>query len=371
MKKKKEAVSTDEKGLVKINKELPITQETGIIQPVTITLMHQKFSKIQNRALVCVVEKLQSKFHEMINYGKSFSDIQDKDVDSQESLSFRIDLSEFGMSPNTYKDLREALRNLTKLPVAVPYIGKSSRTEYMKHTNFCDVLIPQDAYKSYVIITIKKEVAPLMLSLDLGYQNLYQSVILKSCKSQYSQRMYMLVTAFMKKREFFIMKTQTFRELFMLENKYKQFRQLSAYILDVASDELRKLCDEGRCDCYFEYEKIYNGRRKSGEPDLIKFIIKRSRLLENEEEKESLQLRRQNFMDLLIRHNCLSERDARKYGDMITATNHQEAINKLMDIYNYMESSKNDPAKRIKSVSAYTKKALDEFFKHQDEPTLF
>lgn len=369
--KKKEAVTTDKSGVVKLTDNLPITQETGIIQPVTITLMHQKFSKIQNRALICVVEKLQSKFHEMINYGKSFTDIQDKDVDSEESLSFRIDLAEFGMSPNSYKDLRDALRNLTQLPVAVPYIGKNSRTEYDLHTNFCDVLIPKDVYKAYVIITIKKEVAPLMLSLDMGYQNLYQSVILKSCKSQYSQRMYMLVTAFMKKRDSFIMKTQTFRELFMLEGKYKQFRQLSAYILDAASCELRRLCEEGKCDCYFEYEKIYTGRKKTGEPDLIKFIIKRSKLLETEEQKDSLRMHQLQFRDMLIRHNQLSEKDAMKYGDKITLTNYQDAINKLMDIYNYIKAVKEDPSRHVKSVSSYTKKALDNFFNQENEPTLF
>ena len=44
----------------------PINEENGIIQPIVFTMMRQSYSKIQNRAVVCVVDKLQNVFHDML-----------------------------------------------------------------------------------------------------------------------------------------------------------------------------------------------------------------------------------------------------------------------------------------------------------------
>ena len=94
----------------------PINEENGIIQPIVFTMMRQSYSKIQNRAVVCVVDKLQNVFHDMLNRGiKRFEDIQTSEIINDKGLSIKIGFNEFGVSPNEYPDLRTALKNLAMI----------------------------------------------------------------------------------------------------------------------------------------------------------------------------------------------------------------------------------------------------------------
>ena len=193
-----------------------ITEETSIIQPITVTIMRQGFSKIQNRALVNVIDKLQSSFHDMLNGIPNA--MHSPESWSNEKASFKIPIADFGVPKNNYAALRETLKKMAHLPVEIPYKSPTGKL-YDKITSLCTVLIPKDKYSNYVIIEMDKDVAMRLMSLDFGHQYLYKSVILHKCKNKYSQRIYMLITAWKKKKKF-IYSTTEFRRLLMIDKKY-------------------------------------------------------------------------------------------------------------------------------------------------------
>lgn len=338
----------------------PITEEMSIIQPITVTIMRQGFSKIQNRALICVIDKLQSCFHDLLN-GRPIS-LYNPDFPQNGKVSFKISLNEFGVPKNNYKALREALKKLPSMPIEIPYKSNSGKL-YDRFTNLCDVFIPKDRYSNYVIIQIDKDVAARLINKDFGYQNLFKSVILHKCSNKYSQRIYMMITAWKQKKSFEISTTE-FRKILMIENKYQEFRLLAYNVLEPAKKELEELAKEGKSDCYFTYEKIYKSAKRTKEPDKIGFHVIESPHLVEHEEGQKLTTIRNNYYDMLIRHCNLSDKESKKYSDQVTVENYADALEKLMGILNYVRSNN----QLIFDRKKYIITSLDNFFKQETEP---
>lgn len=338
----------------------PVTEEMSIIQPITVTIMRQGFSKIQNRALICVIDKLQSCFHDLIN-GRPIS-LYSPESWSKEKLSIRIALNEFGVPKNNYKALREALKKLPKMPIEIPYKSPTGKL-YDKFTNLCDVLIPKDRYSNYVIIQIDKDVASRLITRDFGYQNIFKSVILYKCSNKYSQRIYMMITAWKQKKSFEISTTE-FRKILMIEGKYQNFRQLAYNVLEPAQKELQQLAQEGKSDCFFTYEKVYKGTRHTKEPDKLLFKVMESPKVADKESEQKLQSARKNFSDMLKRHCMLSDQESKRYADMVTLENYADSLDKLLGIFDYVRQNTQVIFDRRK----YIVTSLDNFFSKEKEP---
>ena len=346
---------------------IPISDETSIIQPVTVALMRQGYSKIQNRALICVIDKLQSLIHELLNDKFSYRGLKSAEVNTEGKFSYQISLSEFGVPKNNYKALRDALKNLSVMPVQLPYKSPTGKM-YDKYTHLCSVYIPKDKYSSYVIIEIEPNVAQKLLSLDFGHQYLYKSVILHKTSNKYSQRLYLLITAFKRKGKF-EMSTATFRNLLMIENKYKEFRLLAYNVLEPARKELHELAKQGLCDCYFDYKKVYLDGKRKAEPDKLEFHIIESPTLVDKENQEHQRMIREKFREMLERHFLLPKDLAKKYAKKITKENYAAALEKFMTIMNYV----NDNAQPVFDRRSYIIASLDNFFKEvsqEDEKVL-
>lgn len=340
--------------------EKQVTDEMSIIQPVTVTIMRQGFSKIQNRALICVIDKLQSCFHDLLN-GRPVS-LYNTESSSKEKVSFKIALNEFGVDKNNYKALREALKKLPQMPIEIPYKSSTGKL-YDKFTNLCNVLIPKDRYSNYVIIEIDKDVANRLINRDFGYQNLFKSVILHKCSNKYSQRIYMMITAWKKKQSFEIT-TSEFRKILMIEKKYPEFRLLAYNVLEPARKELEELALAGKSDCYFTYEKLYRGSKHTKEPDKIAFKVIESPKLANEETAKGWGVKKNYYRDMLMRHFNLKESESEEYASMLTVENYASALECMMNIMNYANSN----TQRIFDRRKYIITSLDNFFKKAKMP---
>lgn len=339
----------------------PINEENGIIQPIVFTMMRQSYSKIQNRAVVCVVDKLQNVFHDMLNRGiKRFEDIQTSEIINDKGLSIKIGFNEFGVSPNEYPDLRTALKNLAMIPVEIPYKSAEGRM-YDRYTNMCDVYIPRDTYSKFVIITIEREVAQRLISMEFGYQNLYKTVVVNNCKNKYAQRMYMICTAWQNKGKV-IMRTDEFRKLLAIDNMYPEFRHVRSRVLEPAKKELEELASAEGADCYFDYRLIYLNGKKKGEPDQIEFTIMKSKKDVTDSYVGNLEVIRRNYDEMLRRHFKFTSQESAKYSSRITAENYTQALEKLQTVYMYV----NDLNNGIQNAKAYAIKSLDNFFAEKE-----
>lgn len=339
---------------------IPITDETSIVQPVTVALMRQGYTKIQNRALICVIDKLQSIIHEMLNDKFSYRSLRSPEVEHEGKFSYQIALNEFGVPKNNYKALRDALKNLSVMPVQLPYKSPTGKM-YDKYTHLCSVYIPKDKYSNYVIIELDSNVAQKLLSLDFGHQYLYKSVILHKTSNKYSQRLYLLITAF-KRKGSFEMAMPTFRKLLMIENKYKEFRLLAYNVLEPARRELYDLAMQGLSDCYFEYRKVYSDNKRKAEPDKLEFRVIESPTVVDKDKLEQQKAIREKFKDMLERHFLLPKDVAKEYSKKITLENYAAALEKFMTIMNYV----NDNKQPVFDRRSYITTSLDNFFKEDD-----
>jgi|SRR5574344_13359 hypothetical protein len=342
---------------------IPLTEEKSIIQPLTVLMMKQEYTVIQNRAVFCIVSKFQEEIHELIKQGKyHLNDIQTKEFNT-DGPTLKIYMKEFGVGKNNYKDLREALKLLATVSVQLPTRDVNGK-KYNMYTNLCTVFLPSDTYSNYVVIKLEKEIANNLISLDFGYQNIYPRVILNT-KTVYTQKLYTMINAWKNKGSFTIT-TQELRQQLNCENKYKLFRQLAASILDKTQAELKKMCDEGNCDCYYDYEKIYLSSKKTGEPDKIQFNIHLGKIFINDSVVKKIEENRKTFIDLAIHHFFFTNAKAEQYSKLIDTNNYSGVIAKMMDILQYTDKIKEHEGK-----NAYATKSLDEYFSQYQQYTEF
>lgn len=336
---------------------IPIEKETWLLQPIAVTMMRHDYSLIQIRILVSIVERMQEKLREILNSSiRELTIFKQQELDEDGRLEVRIFFKTLGVDPNHYPQLRDSLKLLASVPVEIPYRTADGRS-YQKITNLCDVYIPNDPgiYEKYAILKIDRQVAQRLLSLDLGYHRLGKQIVF-ACRNRYTQRIYMFIESWIKKRGT-VINTLEFRKMLRLENRYSKFSDFCRRVLEPAKTELHMLAENGFCDCYFSYDKRYNHGQRGGEPDELVFHI----FIPKNRQGMLLQvtdMQRAQFSDMLTRYFGFDVTTAAKMSERITPDNYQGAVEKLMELRNRMRDDLN-----INDRAAYTYAALDNFFR--------
>ena len=269
---------------------IPIEEETWLLAPLTLTLMRHNYTSVQNKVLMSILECLQNILRQMLNAGNGVSSL---------STVQRGEIRSFGIDRNHYNELRSSLKMLPAIPVEIPFKSKEGK-RYRKVTSLCDVFIPEEKYKTYVVVHIDKEVAEKLVTFELGWHRLGKEVVTSS-NNKYTQRIYMYITAWTRVGRS-VMSSQELRKWLQLEDKYREFRKLAARVLDPAQKELEELARAGYCDCYFTYEKKYTGYKKAGEPDQIEFRIYKSPKLVNNEDQAVFDRQYEQLQNMIMKH---------------------------------------------------------------------
>lgn len=342
---------------------IPIEDETWLLAPLTLTLMRHNYTSVQNKVLMSILECLQNILRKMLNRPDvmNLADIQMGEIANDKGgLSFNLEFKNFGIDRNHYNELRSSLRMLPSIPVEIPFKSKEGK-RYRKVTSLCDVFIPEEKYKTYVVVHIDKEVAEKLVSFELGWHRLGKEVVTSS-NNKYTQRIYMYITAWTRVGRS-IMSSQELRKWLQLEDKYQEFRKLAARVLDPAQKELEQLAKAGYCDCYFTYQKKYLGSKKSGEPDQIEFRIFKSPKLTNSEEQTVYDRQRIQLEEMIIKHFGFTQPEIENLMKRVNERNINEMFTKVSTIYLLV---KNDKAGEIKDIKAYVYKAMENFL-HETE----
>lgn len=156
----------------------------------------------------------------------------------------------------------------------------------------------------YVEVTINIEVAKAVFDMADGYFN-HLERIAYFCNSAYTSRLYLLLMKYASKGQMHpVIDYNELKDalgMFKVDveksddaqpakvtttEKYQKFSQFRKQVLDVARGDMERLCEENKIEIMLAcidpdkkgYEPIYRGGTKRGNPDKIKFHIKRTPL---------------------------------------------------------------------------------------------
>ena len=104
-----------------------------------------------------------------------------------------------------------------------------------------------------------------------------------------------------------------FRKMLRLEKNYKKFPDFCRRVLDPARSELQKLAEDGFCDCWFDYDRLYLHGQRGGEPDKLVFTIHRAGGPLTDQLAELTDAQRRYVGDMLERFKTMAVKDRAAY----------------------------------------------------------
>ncbi len=108
--------------------------------------------------------------------------------------------------------------------------------------------------EAHLEVQVSKEIVPYLVALTRNFTN-YDLTVAMTLKCVYSQRFYELCSQYKNYNNgYFFKSIEQLRDMFMLEDKYKAFKDFRIRVLESAQKELKELYDEGMSDLYFTYD---------------------------------------------------------------------------------------------------------------------
>lgn len=329
-------------------------QETGLLpkewlyNPVVYSQISGDFSLLQQRILAGVLDEMQGKILRSINEkedGKQFPSLFSDAEMMGDSTTIEISPKKFGIIPEHYDYLEEALRDLANKRIGFPkaykdkmnYVvaplfarlelpmGNSRRTGKVKvvmlNENICDFLSMDKGYTEYLsrITQISKKVrTPRIYTFLASFKDAgHKKVDYKDfCKflgiddeTARADRLNKINEQLKNKEITQKEANERLEALTKWENPFHKWNKVQSQILEPAKLELDTFSDNDQIDITFEYEPLYEEGKKRGNPSHIQFTIIKKRLaLEHDAEKR---ISRQRH--LWVRTMCDWCRDFRAY----------------------------------------------------------
>ena len=318
--------------------QLALNELRWINTPVNYTSYAKSYSLIQQDVMLLVSGRLQDHFAKFLNEHRYLSKERPNGGITKEDLlkmgPIRLRLADFGIESSHYDESVKVINQMKKiefhLPRFDPETGLRKGEDYMPI--FSKIFIPknftsregedfnyqggsntktdedgQEVRKfrrdGYIEVTINIEVAKAVFDMADGYFN-HLERIAYFCNSAYTSRLYLLLMKYASKGQ--MHPVIDYRELkealgmFKVDveksdeqpakvtttEKYQKFSQFRKQVLDVARGDMERLCEENKIEIMLAcidpdkkgYEPIYRGGAKRGNPEKIKFHIKRTPL---------------------------------------------------------------------------------------------
>ena len=266
---------------------------------------------LQQNIMVKVVEHLQ------VYIGKYFKNpaLQGSKEDPKPMMTredrdnlppVRIELSELGVASSSYSRVREALKEVlnvqiekntfddqgrpvkllmqifSKIETPVTDNGTQVRMKLDKNTQeLTDVQV--DRTRGYIDIYLNKDMVWEMFDMNLGYVS-HPDDIARIGKVDNMPLMYYLVRYRMKNFKLSKVEITPFeiRDYLGLVKrdadgnvktiKYPKYSVFKSRIIKTALDDIKRVCDAGQIDFYFDINEVRPRGKKTGEPSYIEFV---------------------------------------------------------------------------------------------------
>lgn len=307
----------------KKKKEVVLTKENLMIQPVALTLRGINPTVVGNRVTIAVVKKLREAFKEIITKHKTgeewtqlsifaTDEVKNKYL-GENKLAFDIHMNEIVDDPKHYQDAFNAVCKIADVMVWAPIanengevtmartplftlLAKSNMEETINEKTGEVVYRYSKHTKPVIGLAMEKVVAEYIFSFQKGYTDLLDYPALQA-NDKYYYPIYAFLSFYKKDvPPEVVIDYPEFRKRLGFEDKVKDgetvfvgydvFSQFNKRVLKPCMDEMKENAEANISDIWFEVEKIYlNGRAKN--PDKLRFIIYLSDLgreLQNDKE---------------------------------------------------------------------------------------
>lgn len=265
---------------------------------------------LQQNIMVKVVEHLQ------VYIGKYFKNpvLQDSKEDPKPMMTredrdnlppVRIELSELGVASSSYSRVREALKEVlnvqiekntfddegkpvkrliqifSKIDTPVTDKGTQVKMKLGEDDELTDVQV--DRTRGYVDIYLNTDMVWEMFDMNLGYVS-HPKDIARIGKVDNMPLMYYLVRHKMKNFKLSKVEITPFeiRDYLgfikrdvdgnVINIKYPRYSMFKSRIIKTALDDIKRVCDAGQIDFYFDIKEVRPRGKKTGEPSYIEFV---------------------------------------------------------------------------------------------------
>lgn len=286
----------------------PIDEQGWLYQPVLAAMMRYDYNATQILAVVAIIREMQTAIREVIfNKGRAEDQLSifpneefiekfgEEEIDPKNEIVLTIPLSKFGSDKRRYNTLKQALKQLSVIPVEMPV--KSLDDEDYEHVSgLCEAYIPKKAYNKFVYLKLKKKTALRMIDNKSGTFKFLEQVLFET-NQKHAMRMYFFISAWRRYPATCIRSVTWVRKWLRLENKYPRWDMFYSSVLKKAEEELYRIAvTEGKGDLWFTTKKIYkHGESEVGEPTSLQFIIHRSPAGEAYDETSEFKSQRQKL----------------------------------------------------------------------------
>lgn len=265
---------------------------------------------LQQNIMVKVVEHLQ------VYIGKYFKNpvLQGSKEDPKPMMTredrdnlppVRIELSELGVASSSYSRVREALKEVlnvqiekntfddegkpvkrliqifSKIDTPVTDKGTQVRMKLGEDDELTDVQV--DRTRGYIDIYLNTDMVFEMFDMNLGYVS-HPEDIARIGKVDNMPLMYYLVRHKMKNFKLSKVEITPFeiRDYLgfikrdadgnIINVKYPRYSMFKSRIIKTALDDIKRVCDAGQIDFYFDIKEVRPRGKKTGEPSYIEFV---------------------------------------------------------------------------------------------------
>ena len=293
----------------KKKKEVVLTKENLLIQPVALTLRGINPTVIGNRVTIAVVKKLREAFKEIISKHKTGEEWKQLSIFAtdevknkylgENKLAFDIHMNEIVDDPKHYQDAFNAVCKIADVMVWAPIanengevtmartplftlLAKSNMEETINEKTGEVVYRYSKHTKPVIGLAMEKVVAEYIFSFQKGYTDFLDYPALQA-NDKYYYPIYAFLSFYKKDTPpEVVIDYPEFRKRLGFEDKVKDgetvyvgydvFSQFNKRVLKPCMDEMKENAESNISDIWFEVEKIYlNGRAPN--PDKLKFII--------------------------------------------------------------------------------------------------
>lgn len=281
-----------------MNKEKTIESYSLIRQPYRITMARWDFSVLQKRILTKIISRLQKEIS-LLERGVEFGKLElfKKPSDDSDTIKLKFLLSEFVRDGNNYAQFRKAINQLRAFNVEIVQIVlpavKSKKAKKPEEELILTGLIERAVIKRYardITISLHKATAMELMKAANGLTVFAEDVMYET-NNKYTQKLYEIICQW-KDIGVYTITIIKFRELLVLENKYRETKDLIKKVIRTSEKELKLIGD-----VFFDFSVTKRGNIITH----FNFIIKTKAILKREMEhqivvrEDTINLLRQYF----------------------------------------------------------------------------
>lgn len=333
-----------------------LNQETEFVkQPYLYAMVGADFTLVQRGIMIEIIHTLQDQFNAYLK-GRSRSDGQltlDLFTEQEKAnriKTFTIEAASIGVKPDAYEELEQACKNLLGMQMYVPMIDPESGDVVNKIANlFSSIVIPakenpdykyrneKRRRKSYIQVNMETDTLRQICDLNNGcgyLDHVYRIARISRRKRTPSIYIYLSRWAkdfpcksvnFIDLKKYlgviapaFEKDGTTGRKVRTEKDSYPKFSLFCKFVMDPIKEDLDRLAEENKVDFSFDYEPVYRGKARRGNPEEIRFTIHLSSLGEELKRKRRRRQLPSDIWNLLRAEYGLTETDIKGLSDMLS-----------------------------------------------------